>query len=204
MSTTGLIPARAGKTDMVVPFSVVGWAHPRACGENSCSRARAPSKVGSSPRVRGKPTSPPQLPYHLGLIPARAGKTNIVGISGCRCTAHPRACGENHLAARVRVPDCGSSPRVRGKLHELVHADAPVGLIPARAGKTSTHSRASSRPSAHPRACGENLKGAPTPLLPPGSSPRVRGKLPLTPQQKYHPGLIPARAGKTVRAKTWA
>ena len=91
----------------------------------------------------------------------------------------------------------GSSPRVRGKFGERAPVVGLDGLIPARAGKIR---RASSRGwarRAHPRACGENRRGVRTGGIPPGSSPRVRGKR-RTPRSP-HPvgGLIPARAGKT-------
>ena len=50
---------------------------------------------------------------------------------------HPRACGENDaLTARYMRGD-GSSPRVRGKLRDLVSERVEARLIPARAGKTS-------------------------------------------------------------------
>ena len=51
----GLIPARAGKTTVEIVNMSRRWAHPRACGENPRRRRAAPSRAGSSPRVRGKP-----------------------------------------------------------------------------------------------------------------------------------------------------
>ena len=71
------------------------------------------------------------------------------------------------------------------------------GLIPARAGKTSTHSPSGRWRPAHPRACGENMRSVSHPAAMRGSSPRVRGK-PIR-MRRRHPadGLIPARAGKT-------
>ena len=52
--------------------------------------------------------------------------------------------------------------------------------------------------SAHPRACGENGRiGVPVSLAS-GSSPRVRGKQCVKAFHAVQPGLIPARAGKTM------
>ena len=51
---SGITPARAGKTlhhhSTISPFE----DHPRACGENACSRSAEACRRGSPPRVRGK------------------------------------------------------------------------------------------------------------------------------------------------------
>ena len=54
MSTNGLIPACAGKTVSPPVSAFVLAAHPRVCGENNFLGINSPSRVGSSPRVRGK------------------------------------------------------------------------------------------------------------------------------------------------------
>ena len=94
------------------------------------------TQAGSSPRVRGKPTSPPGARNDPGLIPACAGKTR--GRLGLRAAppAHPRVCGENDGRVTQQVLEKGSSPRVRGKLHEDPRDPKGRGLIPACAGKT--------------------------------------------------------------------
>ena len=92
----------------------------------------------------------------------------------------------------------GSSPRGRGKPGYSLDRRCPVGLIPARAGKTSKQAERRASERAHPRAGGENDEYAPPPLALDGSSPRGRGK----PHDPRVPGrrrrLIPARAGKTI------
>ena len=70
-----LIPARAGKTAGPLRDSTCVPAHPRACGENSCHFRYGLLSPGSSPRVRGKHSHTDRFSFHLGLIPARAGKT---------------------------------------------------------------------------------------------------------------------------------
>ena len=167
------------------------------CGENDHVAQIAPAVAGSSPRVRGKPIVAPVEHDPPGLIPACAGKTG-----GRRETlrgepAHPRVCGENEGPLGLAGGPAGSSPRVRGKRRSSHPTGPREGLIPACAGKTSRGPPRPQGPGAHPRVCGENLKIAPTPLLPPGSSPRVRGK-PLR-QARIQPDgrLIPACAGKT-------
>ena len=193
----GLIPARAGKTWTRPPFPGAGGAHPRACGENAECSARALTGYGSSPRVRGKLRWRFLLVGFPGLIPARAGKTRTTGNALGRRTAHPRACGENVTPRVRRTSRRGSSPRVRGKREVRVRAPPIRRLIPARAGKTGASEPSPSRPSAHPRACGENPepgRASPHAL---GSSPRVRGKPNARSNSARLMGLIPARAGKT-------
>ena len=193
----GLIPARAGKTHRRDLVQDDGGAHPRACGENHRLGASWAWGHGSSPRVRGKPQAGGVLGLGPRLIPARAGKTPCGHEFAPSFPAHPRACGENSDIARMLRLDAGSSPRVRGKLAVLGGQAHERGLIPARAGKTILLCRRGGRRGAHPRACGENAlvrrRGAECR----GSSPRVRGKQRQRLLNEPHPGLIPARAGKT-------
>ena len=71
----GLIPAHAGKTCGCIGLVLLSRAHPRACGENVNGIKIAATAVGSSPRMRGKPS--PGRTWFKGtrLIPAHAGKT---------------------------------------------------------------------------------------------------------------------------------
>ena len=193
----GLIPARAGKTRPAGSRSVGSGAHPRACGENEPNSSRISSAAGSSPRVRGKRCCPDWPTSPGGLIPARAGKTAPPSTPPRQLWAHPRACGENSLQIGHQLPSFGSSPRVRGKLDRGDDRRPRRRLIPARAGKTPPGRRASSRPAAHPRACGENRQSMALTAHKKGSSPRVRGKPVFTPAVPAEDRLIPARAGKT-------
>ena len=88
---------------------------------------------------------------------------------------------------------------MRGKRRRLLALPALRRFIPAHAGKTRrTHSR--TLPSqVHPRACGENRGVDPGQGRFPGSSPRMRGKLPQTGPSPGGHGFIPAHAGKTRR-----
>ena len=193
----GLIPARAGKTDVIDDPAAAGLAHPRACGENSRCHFYSPSSVGSSPRVRGKPGRTPCSSCRAGLIPARAGKTAVTWIGDDPRTAHPRACGENAVEKLIKAQEDGSSPRVRGKRSGHSLRRPSPGLIPARAGKTGFGTCSTGILTAHPRACGENSAGDRARAINQGSSPRVRGKPRPHHSGPAHHRLIPARAGKT-------
>ena len=92
---TGLIPACAGKTLAAEAQSGMDRAHPRVCGENPRPAGRMVAKVGSSPRVRGKPVRRMSLRPAERLIPACAGKTMRLLHRQKRTWAHPRVCGEN-------------------------------------------------------------------------------------------------------------
>ena len=118
----------------------------------------------------------------------------------CQTTpwAHPRACGENPGAMGEKIVGAGSSPRVRGKLQRGRGREGLHRLIPARAGKTALRRWYRSAPTAHPRACGENLVMRVLGGMSMGSSPRVRGKRVGVHQARRGRGLIPARAGKTL------
>ena len=93
----------------------------------------------------------------------------------------------------------GSSPRGRGKREPGATLDGGEGLIPARAGKTSSKLSAATSRRAHPRAGGENDGDSEASGREYGSSPRGRGKPSVPPLLRPGFRLIPARAGKTRR-----
>ena len=193
----GLIPARAGKTAGRTRSPETCSAHPRACGENGHFLRAHRASPGSSPRVRGKRRGGFVWGWCRGLIPARAGKTPTPPGGRASWTAHPRACGENVGVIEGTLGPVGSSPRVRGKLVAVLPPHHHAGLIPARAGKTRRGRATHPCRTAHPRACGENVRSKAKPRARPGSSPRVRGKRAGGEAVDDRGGLIPARAGKT-------
>ena len=199
----GLIPACAGKTRCRRPTGEEVTAHPRACGENLDRCGEHGPDDGSSPRVRGKRLFVPCSPLPHRLIPARAGKTRAVRRGCRRRPAHPRVCGENLSSEYTETDWAGSSPRVRGKRAPESAPRPSLGLIPARAGKTPRPGQRARRGAAHPRACGENKRVNAIQSCSTGSSPRVRGKLPVSGARGRARGLIPARAGKTRGLSTY-
>ena len=154
----GLIPACAGKTVNIPHCICEEPAHPRACGENREIEFFGWYEQGSSPRMRGKPVDDFQLDRAGGLIPAHAGKTNVLVLQLSNRGAHPRACGENDHEIEDAIREMGSSPRMRGKRFDA-HSSAGIG-------------------GAHPRACGENMSSRPYIGSCGGSSPRMQGKQP--------------------------
>ena len=179
--------------------SVQAWAHPRACGENAAFLYRATGHRGSSPRMRGKQGIVCAISRSKRLIPAHAGKTPSHRVYHVFPTAHPRACGENREIEFGGWYEQGSSPRMRGKPCVIPALPKFDGLIPAHAGKTGQADVLQHDSGAHPRACGENARASRTLALPPGSSPRMRGKRHFRRLPRAGRRLIPAHAGKTRR-----
>ena len=136
----------------------------------------APAAVGSPPRLRGKRFANNSHCSRLGLTPAPAGKTEVIGLFPPPAEAHPRACGENPILSHVHHPRLGSPPRLRGKQLRAVGRAVRRGLTPAPAGKTVHYVYSGYIRGAHPRACGENPVMPSMAAFKPGSPPRLRGK----------------------------
>ena len=114
-TTSGLIPAHAGKTSHAITASGLTWAHPRSRGENTRRRGESAARQGSSPLTRGKLRARERLVDRRGLIPAHAGKTTARPVSRSAPWAHPRSRGENHYEYAKPENIKGSSPLTRGK-----------------------------------------------------------------------------------------
>ena len=198
-SAVRLIPACAGKTRQRCASRFVSGAHPRVCGENLVDEKGKRCGNGSSPRVRGKLCSDNINKVRCRLIPACAGKTQAIEMTGLLSTAHPRVCGENLSCHRLLLVQQGSSPRVRGKPPLSETSARSSRLIPACAGKTNFARVYDSLAAAHPRVCGENNEAGRNFSGHRGSSPRVRGKPLFEFSLTFRSRLIPACAGKTCR-----
>ena len=192
-----ITPARAGKTALSLLLPTPLSDHPRACGENCDDCSMTVFTRGSPPRVRGKPPSSPRGTARCRITPARAGKTGGRPARNGEPPDHPRACGENGKTGRKSGWTKGSPPRVRGKLAGREIVAAPVGITPARAGKTDRPAAARYIKEDHPRACGENGFRRHPVRMDRGSPPRVRGKLERIACLALFLGITPARAGKT-------
>ena len=106
------------------------------------------------------------------------------------CGEHPGTRGRERRAA-------GSSPHVRGaRPHGRVNI-RHGGIIPACAGSTRTRSDECHWSKDHPRMCGEHKSIAFWVGTLRGSSPHVRGALPIVGHVEPAVGIIPACAGST-------
>ena len=89
---------------------------------------------------------------------------------------------------------------MRGKETALAHAARYMRIIPAGAGKRRPQPRPPRRGRDHPRGCGEKYVDFMKRLRKRGSSPRVRGKGGRSAPSDFFRGIIPAGAGKRLRA----
>ena len=71
----GIIPARAGFTLTISPFSLMAADHPRSRGVYATVIGSFLSESGSSPLARGLLRISARAYGRLGIIPARAGFT---------------------------------------------------------------------------------------------------------------------------------
>ena len=176
----GIIPARAGFTAGV--SSVIAWRtdHPRSRGVylgGGCEHGRT---EGSSPLARGLPGARSPTEKSVGIIPARAGFTRRAVRRGRHRRDHPRSRGVYGDPHMIAWATGGSSPLARGLHRRLPLWALALGIIPARAGFTSSRGAARCASRDHPRSRGVYVGAA-----------RVLGEL---------DGIIPARAGFTTPA----
>ena len=201
-SSGGSSPRGRGKLGVATRKGGACGLIPAWAGKTSPPSRSAAGHAGSSPRGRGKPTRSTIRAIAVGLIPAWAGKTTGSNAPSSSPWAHPRVGGENHTGRWAGRGLQGSSPRGRGKRPKQRTQFLVLGLIPAWAGKTLTRPPTTRTRRAHPRVGGENASCSGLMPNAAGSSPRGRGKLDGRPGDRWHQGLIPAWAGKTLSGNT--
>ena len=193
----GIIPACAGSTAGLRRCLAGVRDHPRMCGEHNGWKDKAALYLGSSPHVRGARAGRLCGVPRSGIIPACSGSTPSNTTPRATTRDHPRMCGEHTDVRAVEAAHQGSSPHVRGALHDHRISILFLGIIPACAGSTPTATRPSREPRDHPRMCGEHLPDVSLAVPLPGSSPHVRGARPCLPLVAEPCGIIPACAGST-------
>ena len=172
-------------------------AHPHVCGEHLGLCLLAVPGAGSSPRMRGTPTTGGKSIFPSGLIPTYAGNTCSYGNSYTLMRAHPHVCGEHAWPICCAKPTVGSSPRMRGTLDPFFRGAETVGLIPTYAGNTCSGTARKRTRRAHPHVCGEHPRQSSHTARHWGSSPRMRGTPPFSASLRTSSGLIPTYAGNT-------
>ncbi len=133
----------------------------------------------------------------LGLIPARAGRTDRIPFGTRFAAAHPRSRGADRCSIQTGTPEWGSSPLARGGHRVPRGSVAWPGLIPARAGRTCCMTGSHLGHGAHPRSRGADREHGTILSRSQGSSPLARGGPEYMSVCPTREGLIPARAGRT-------
>ena len=153
----GIIPACAGSTPCRSTGITPSRDHPRMCGEHPDADSYWRLRAGSSPHVRGAPSSALTTSSSCGIIPACAGSTSRLCASLRTRRDHPRMCGEHITPNPFANAILGSSPHVRGAPNIRPLAGKGDGIIPACAGSTMWRQANSRATWDHPRMCGEHL-----------------------------------------------
>ena len=171
--------------------------HPRSRGVYLGDHVPGRHPEGSSPLARGLLLCGVLILDKVGIIPARAGFTRKPTPRSWLCADHPRSRGVYAADVMACLREEGSSPLARG-LPGAVDSDcSAMGIIPARAGFTSTPPPTPSCRTDHPRSRGVYLREYWQCFLRVGSSPLARG-LPLSIIGSHEKSrIIPARAGFT-------
>ena len=193
----GIIPARAGFTDHALRSGRRSWDHPRSRGVYAESALVVVSRAGSSPLARGLRPGYYWESDDPRIIPARAGFTLGVRLTGVNRRDHPRSRGVYQGPVGLPHPLRGSSPLARGLPVDLHVVGSAGRIIPARAGFTHSCGGWASAGADHPRSRGVYHVTVARSGTIWGSSPLARGL--LAPRLRMHYGMriIPARAGFT-------
>ena len=170
-----IIPARAGFTHASRPGRSPGRDHPRSRGVYSRVSDDELDAIGSSPLARGLPLHVLDAEGEGGIIPARAGFTQLGRVPAHVSADHPRSRGVYQSKYQDVYIKPGSSPLARGlHAHRLRH-DVDVGIIPARAGFTLSGICGNKCAQDHPRSRGVYRPSSRAMSVRVGSSPLARG-----------------------------
>ena len=170
-----IIPARAGFTVRRAGSAVPTGDHPRSRGVYVWAFLRAVHAAGSSPLARGLPRDAQQRQIATGIIPARAGFTQLPGGDEHGGRDHPRSRGVYRTCACSRRARGGSSPLARGLPGGALGVGGGAGIIPARAGFTPLRSGRPTTRTDHPRSRGVYFMTDMEQTTSLGSSPLARG-----------------------------
>ena len=192
-----IIPARAGFTPASVPPARTTADHPRSRGVYVGGQLPCVYEPGSSPLARGLPEPVPAQRCVNGIIPARAGFTDVLDECDQGVADHPRSRGVYMTIVEARRSSIGSSPLARGLLRQVGGALRHRGIIPARAGFTTPCHPRSGSPPDHPRSRGVYGDRRHRVARVTGSSPLARGLPVRLSECSSTVGIIPARAGFT-------
>ena len=90
----GIPPAYAGKSSRIANIRAASEDNPRLCGEKAVVGNYNRIFVGSPPPMRGKVFFFDPEHLRIGITPAYAGKSDLMGGFKMAQEDHPRLCGE--------------------------------------------------------------------------------------------------------------
>ena len=195
----GNTPALAGTTPhSATPFRAA-VEHPRAGGDDCCTRPPLMDRRGTPPRWRGRLLHAAAANGQEGNTPALAGTTDHrLGWANHR-REHPRAGGDDANAALTAIEERGTPPRWRGRPTVPRYAAANTRNTPALAGTTIAGAMSAMSVSEHPRAGGDDVISYASWAAWVGTPPRWRGRPRASPAVTARSWNTPALAGTTQR-----
>ena len=134
----GITPAWAGKRIGRSSFSRSHGDYPRVGGEETFPPTMPNADKGLPPRGRGRVHAAIRGFAHMGITPAWAGKSAHQLFFFLGFGDYPRVGGEEGWSPPDLVPIGGLPPRGRGRAPLSRLGEAPPGITPAWAGKSSS------------------------------------------------------------------
>ena len=195
-----IIPARAGFTLPQTRLAGNAEDHPRSRGVYTGWGAQGGYDPGSSPLARGLRDHERRRARPRRIIPARAGFTGRPHARRPGRWDHPRSRGVYCPTGSGRGSRAGSSPLARGLRRQPRAGARSPRIIPARAGFTGCATICARRRRDHPRSRGVYGVACARVRASGGSSPLARGLLRQGLGEEVALGIIPARAGFTMRS----
>ena len=192
----GIIPANTGRITFKFQYVTFTRDHPREYGENPAGMRSYTPLTGSSPRIRGECFAISSRAASSRIIPANTGRMQAGLQTPYGHWDHPREYGENAANPADWAAVAGSSPRIRGELHETGRPAIQGGIIPANTGRIVDGLCPLLRPGDHPREYGENTAVSRGQTAASGSSPRIRGEFMRTSVYLTRIRIIPANTGR--------
>ena len=133
---TRITPARAGKTQRQAHDLLARRDHPRSRGKDVRAFRIHVKNRQSPPLARERQLIDDGGVIHLGITPARAGKTISQKTAGKIFSYHPRSRGKDNYIGIVHIYLLGSPPLARERPAWFQFLCLGQGITPARAGKT--------------------------------------------------------------------
>ncbi len=175
LKLSGITPACAGTTEVIMQDDFAEKDHPRMCGDHLRENFIIITSLGSPPHVRGPLRKAGDKGFTKGITPACAGTTTQWRSLLNLIRDHPRMCGDHFPFLTSHFHIMGSPPHVRGPHFMTARKLQCNGITPACAGTTEIFM--TFRPSLgdHPRMCGDHNSGHLKRRKGTGSPPHVRG-----------------------------
>ncbi len=92
----------------------------------------------------------------VGITPAYAGNTRVIGVLKDGNGDHPRVCGKHGFLQNTLLPVAGSPPRMRETLARTAICQWMLRITPAYAGNTNCFAAVNYGITDHPRVCGKH------------------------------------------------